>query len=136
MHVYVMRDPDTGDPVYCTRKGSTLPSNSFALTADDINNNPLLFYRLKSIYDNGTGWQTGGFARTTPNVNGVDYSGASTYFGFITNQIAIWMVLGEMGYQSGSLVGGTYGGKDIYEAYTSGEIATMGTTEYNSEWTL
>jgi len=135
MHIYVMRDPQTGDPVYCTRKGATLPSNSFELTADDINNNPLLFYRLKSIYDNGRGWTTGSFLRTTPNVNGVDYSGASTYFGYITNQIAIWMVLGEMAYQSGSLVGGTYDGKDIYEAYTSGTIKTINTATYNTQWT-
>ena len=31
MHVSVMQDPDTGNPIYCTHKGSTLPANSFAL---------------------------------------------------------------------------------------------------------
>jgi len=135
MRVYVMQDSQSGSAVYCTRKGSSLPSSSFALDQADLNNNPLLFYRLNSIYTNGRSWITGTFTRTTPHAAGIDYAAAQQYFGFITNQIAIWMVLGEMGYQSGNLVGGMYGVYDIYDAYVNGTIQTMNNASYNTNWT-
>ena len=37
LHVYIMRDPNTGNPVYCTRKGYSLPTSSYALQQSTIN---------------------------------------------------------------------------------------------------
>lgn len=59
LRIYVMRDPNTGLPVYCTRKGASLPTSSFALQQETLNANPLLFYRLNYIYTTYSAW-TGG----------------------------------------------------------------------------
>jgi len=59
LRIYVMRDPNSGLPVYCTLKGANLPTSSFALQQATLNANPLLFYRLNYIYTTYSAW-TGG----------------------------------------------------------------------------
>lgn|GEM_PF-2103438 len=136
LRVYVMRDPNSGLPVYCTRKGASLPTSSFALQQATINANPLLFYRLNYIYTTYSAWSTGTLPYTTPNTfeseSSVDYDGIEGWYGYIVNQLAIWMVLGEMGYTSGTLSGGTYNGYNLYDAFANGAIDTYTQSEYNT----
>lgn len=137
LRIYVMRDPNTGSPVYCTRKGYSLPTSSFELLQDTINANPLLFYRLNYVYTTYSATSTTTLPYHTPNTHPLgqapfDYSAIEDRFGFIANQIAVWMVLGEMGFTSGTLSGGTYNGYNLYDAYLNGSIDTYTQTEYNA----
>lgn len=136
LRIYIMRDPNTGGPVYCTRKGASLPTSSFALQQSTLNANPLLFYRLNYLYSTYNAWSTGTLPYTTPNTfasgETMDYEGIQDRYGFIVTQIAVWMVLGEMGYTSGTLSGGTYDGYNLYDAFSNGAIDTYTQTEYNA----
>lgn len=136
--IYAMRDPNSGMPVYCTRKGYSLPTSSYELQNSTINANPLLFYRLNWLYSTYTSTGYGALPYTTPNTfvdhDPFNYTGVQNNYYFIVNQLAVWMILGEMGYNSGTLSGGTYDGYNLYDAFANGAIDTYTQAEFDTAW--
>ncbi len=135
LKIYIMYNASTNMPVYCTKKGSTLPTNQYELSLSDISSNPELMSHLSAIYNNGRNNLTTSFSHKTPNNNSISYSAIEQHYGYITNQLAIWMLLGKMGYQSGNLVGGIFDGNNLYDAYVNHTIYYMNETQYEDAYT-